>query len=174
MNEDNSVRYWQIFSGVLVIAMGVFFFSFRSFHTEMDQLMQANENTAAVGGLDSFRLSQDTELTVHDQFPGTIVSIASVTLPDGGWVVITRENEEPLSDSTSGLMGRSYFSGRGQTGSVDLLTPTVEGSHYTAWLYQDNGDKVFSPVDDTSFLTPSGGSYHVSFVATRDLPEEKG
>ena len=139
------------------------------------------DNLAAVGSLDNNRLgiAQTSDLEVSDQFPGAVVYVKSVNLPQGGWVVI----HQPDSTGTPGpVIGYEYFDATTHAGTVTLTTRTVEGGEYMAVLYSDNGNKtwdVSGPAPDSSggdqaMPTASGLLIAVPFTATVNLPEIKG
>ena len=135
----------------------------------------SSNNTAAVGdlGVASSTSAVDStgaEITVNDQFPGSIIFINSVTLPHSGWVVI-RKNEK---GNPGTIVGAGYFDAITHIGEVDLAQATVDGDQYFAILYRDNGDKHFSLGGDQPLLTSTGQSIQTTFSVTRNLPERKG
>lgn len=133
-------------------------------------------NTAALGDLNNGTTTSSTatstpaSLTVNDQFPGNIIYISEVTLPQGGWVVVRRNNNGALGD----IIGVGYFDSTVHVGEVDLAAATVEGDKYVAILYKDNGDRRFTTVSDRPLLDAAGNQITSSFTVTRNLPERKG
>ncbi len=134
------------------------------------------QGPAAVGTVNPNSTSTEPEnnagarLTVNDQFPGQIIFISDVTLPNGGWVVIRRDNAGTPGD----FVGAGYFGPNVHVGEVDLSTPTREGERYYGVLYDDNGDGRFSLGGDEPILGADGQPLQVIFSVTRDLPEQKG
>lgn len=156
MNESKN---WAVGLLVLVvIALGGGLWLLRSGSAPED-------NTGAVGGLgDKPRVLN--QLVVNDQFPGAIVYVSSVTLADGGWVVVKNE--------TGQIIGTQYFNQGTDTGVVNLSELTKEGSYYLATLYGDNGDKVFDPAADLPLRDSADQEILIRFLATQNLPEVKG
>ncbi|MEK7208724.1 MAG: hypothetical protein AAB677_00500 [Patescibacteria group bacterium] len=168
METNNRKRYWQIFIGVLIVAIIVLVSAFRSFNQDIDSL-------AAVGALDGNDApvgpTAAVELIVHDQLPGSVVFVSSVNLPSGGAVAIA----ENASGRAGASIGFANFGAGEQTGSIELSTPTIEGRNYFAILYHDNSNR--SPISEPLYeqwLASNGQPIIVPFRATRDLPEDKG
>jgi hypothetical protein len=118
----------------------------------------------------STKSNAGARLTVNDQFPGQIIFISDVTLPNGGWVVIRKDDAGAVGD----LVAAGYFAPDIHVGEVDLATATREGERYYAVLYDDNGDGRFSLGGDKPILGADGQVLQVIFSVTRDLPEQKG
>jgi len=130
-------------------------------------------NTAAVGELATTTepvTTSSATLTVNDQFPGNIIYVSEVTLPQPGWVVIRRDNNGTLGD----IIGVGYFDTSVHVGEVDLAQATNDGEHYVGVLYTDNGDYRFTTTADKPLLGADGNPIMSSFLITRDLPERKG
>lgn len=155
MNESKNWLVWLVV--VIALALGASVWLLNSRGTESD-------NTAAVGNISKNKVAD--ALVVNDQFPGAIVYLTSVTLNDGGWAVVQKE------DGT--IMGTQYFGAGTDVGIVNLSELTEEGKNYTASLYGDNGDKVFDLKTDLPLRNAAGQNITTRFLATQNLPEVKG
>lgn len=130
-----------------------------------------NDNLAAVGGLDGNGTASSSPATivVNDQFAGTAIFVSEVRLPNGGWVVIKKDNNGRQGD----IVGAGYFDQSVTVGEV-VVPATSDGEKYFAILYRDNGDKRFTLGGDSPILDPNGELILSSFQITSSLPEIKG
>ncbi len=88
-------------------------------------------------------------ITVNDQGAGSIVTVASVTLPKLGWVAIR--------DNTGRTLGAALFpAGTHANVQVPLLRATEPGQRYQALIYTDDGDKQFDLHKDTLLTNADG------------------
>ncbi len=123
------------------------------------------QSETAADELDSSRLDEKSTLTekysleVADQNPGLSVVIQNVHMTVAGWVTI-REN---LDGEPGKILGAQMFNPEDTSGEVTLLRSTLPGNTYFAELRSDNGDRMFSVIDDAP-LSSSLGTVRASFV----------
>ena len=130
----------------------------------------AGNNLAGVGDLGNTASStQLASVKVGDQFPGSVVFISDVQLPNGGWVVIKKDN----SGQPGNIVGAGYFGQTVKVGEV-AVSNTIEGEQYFAVLYDDNGDSRFTLGGDRPILGSDSQPIMTNFTITRNLPEVKG
>lgn len=131
-------------------------------------------NPAAVGQAfdreEAVQAGRTATVTVGDQFPGGIVYVSQVDLPQGGWVVVRKDE----AGQPGAVIGAGYFNADTRVGNVELIESTVEGQRYHVELWADNGDDRFSLVEDVQLENQSGAPITSTFNVTRDLPEIKG
>ena len=103
-------------------------------------------------------------LTVSSQTPGVSVRIDSVTT----WIPSFIGISAYLPDGTERLVGVSPLIVPGTTMDIPvyLRTPTHVGESYTATLYADNGNRVFTYGEDTPVTDAYGNPASVTFVIT--------
>ncbi|MCC6290868.1 hypothetical protein IT398_02285 [Candidatus Nomurabacteria bacterium] len=132
-----------------------------------------SDNLGAVGTLSQGSVAAPAEsvsVTIDDQFPGPLVFVSEVKLPEGGWVAISRDdNGKPGATVGAGFFGRGVT-----TGEINLADSTKEGEKYFAILYRDNGDLKFDSRVDLPYRDVSGRLITSAFEVTRNLPENKG
>ena len=97
-------------------------------------------------------------IIVNDQPAGNQVSVALVTLEEGGWVAVHEDRNGKLGN----ILGAQFFPAGTQSGAVDLLRAMEEGKMYYAILRGDDGDRQFDftkdvPFDDT-FVSFTAGA----------------
>ncbi len=134
----------------------------------------ANDNSAAVGSAfdraAAIRAGRTATITVGSQLPAASVYVSQVDLPEGGWVVVRRND----SGVVGSVIGAGYFDANTRAGTIDLIEKLEEGKNYFVELYADNGDDRFSVVEDALLEGPDGNPLRVTFLATENLPEIKG
>ena len=92
-------------------------------------------------------------IVMSDQFPGNVVYISSVTLANGGIVVIHRDN----AGAPGAVLGSAYFEKGTSPGRITLTSPTVDGGIYYAVLYADtNTDRSYTASTDTTIKDARG------------------
>ena len=129
-----------------------------------------SNNLAAVGNLTSTASSTSlATIRINDQFPGNVIFVSDVQLPDGGWVVIKKDNYGRPGD----IVGAGYFGSNIRVGEV-AVPSTASGENYFAVLYDDNGDQRFTLGGDKPLFGANGDQIMTSFVITQNLPDVKG
>ncbi len=97
-------------------------------------------------------------VVVLDQFAGSVVKIASVTLPQLGWVAVR--------DSKGWVLGAGRFvAGTSENVEVILLRGTVAGESYQVLLYNDDGDKEFDLHKDSLVMNADASVAGTTFTA---------
>jgi hypothetical protein len=100
-------------------------------------------------------------VAVSDQPPGSMVTVASATFSQNGWVVIHEERD----GAPGAILGaRRFDGGENQSGTVELLRPTQEGRVYFAMLHADDGDRSFDHAKDLPLKDPQGNLILMRFV----------
>jgi hypothetical protein len=136
----------------------------------LSRVSPADNNLAALGNLDGTASSTElASIKVGDQFPGSIIFVSDVRLPNGGWVIIKKDS----SGRPGNIVGAGYFDKTVNVGEV-AVPNTTEGEKYFALLYDDNGDERFTLSGDKPILNVQGEPIMTSFTITRILPEVKG
>lgn len=150
---------------LLVLAAVVVVLIMTKSRTELDVDQNGNNLEDVSGdGLSS--------VIVNDQVPGDVAFYSNLTLPEDGFVVVRKsENNQPGK-----VIGVKYVeAGEGLTGNAELTEGTEEGKRYFIELYHDtNANKEFDEGVDQPVLTESGNQIRLRFKATEDLPELKG
>ncbi len=108
-------------------------------------------------------------LIVTDQPPGDVVFISSATLPEGGFVVIYKDDSGSLGIS----IGSRYFRDGTNPGDIQLTEPLVLGGKYYAVLHRDNGNRTFEPAVDVAVTRDTGEVVSVAFMVVDTLPDLK-
>lgn len=162
MENQNNKNIVMVVIGLILLVLLVAWW--------LSQGNPTSNNLAAVGSLDDTASSTLlASIKVGDQFPGSIVFISEVQLPNGGWVIIKKE----ASGRPGRIVGAGYFGKDIRVGEV-AVPITVEGEQYFAVLYGDNGDERFTLGGDKPLLDAGGEPIMTSFTITRNLPEVKG
>ena len=113
--------------------------------------------SSSMPGTTPVQVSGDA-VSVQDQPAGSYVMVASVTLPQTGWVAIR--------DSSGRTLGAARFdAGTYSAVQVPLLRNTISGQQYQALLYIDDGDKVFDLHKDTLVVNADGTVAGTTFTA---------
>jgi uncharacterized protein YxeA len=116
------------------------------------------------------KTNQAAVLEIPDQFPGSVVYVARVELPAGGFVVVRKLVDNQAAD----IIGSAFFDQNSRIGNVDLIEPLIDGQFYAVQAYTDNGDAQFDVTTDKPVIRADGTILEVRFKATKDLPEKKG
>jgi len=165
MQENSGVQTWQwvltvlVIVGVLALAGFLIFRGDNDGMTDEEHANQINNNIVEVN-----------RISLVNQFPGNIVHVAVIQLAKGGFVVIRKDNNGVAGD----IIGTQYFDAGTRPGSVKLTENTVDGKTYYAYLYSDNGNKIFNPGVDAPILNASNNPIFQMFKATTNLTEDKG
>lgn len=158
MQNSNSWVWWVI--GIVIIVVFGWWIYTLVYPGPIEVLAPVtDQNTTSTNTIN--------KLFVDDQVPGKVAYISSVTLANGGFVVIMKNNT---------VIGAKYFGAGTNPGSVPLTQSTVEGESYTATLYTDKDDNT-SDTDDRAFiltnsspiLDSSGKIIQKTFKATKNL-----
>lgn len=104
----------------------------------------------------------NTEILVRDQESGSEVTIAEVSIPADGWIVV---HEERLGVIGNALGAARRDAGDYKTIMVPLLRPTTAGSQYWIVMYRDNGDRLFDLANDFPIRDGVGNPLVASFKA---------
>lgn len=92
-------------------------------------------------------------VTVEKQTAGTVVTLSSATFPTpDGWVGV-RDYSNDKMGSILGVARYSQSQGLIPT-SITLQRPTKAGNEYAIVFYTENGDRVFSLVNDVQIDAP--------------------
>ena len=112
------------------------------------------DNTATTP---SVRASGES-ITVADQPAGMQVKIASVTLPELGWVAVR--------DNNGRVLGAGRFdAGTNNNVAVELLRGTVAGEKYQVLLYIDDGDMQYDLHKDSLVMNADASVAGTMFSA---------
>ena len=117
-----------------------------------------NDSTTASPDTRSVTMSGQA-VTVVDQPAGSIVKVASVTLPDIGWVAVRDNNGRVLG-------ARRFEAGTNENVEVILLRNTVAGEKYQVLLYVDDGDKAYDLHKDSLVMNADASVAGTTFTAT--------
>lgn len=110
---------------------------------------QGGEAAAAAPG--AAEGSDSSLMVMNLQAPGDSVAIAKAVVSSPTWVVVYEDN----SGKPGNALGAALFFPDKQSGSVELLRPTVSGKSYLITKQVDNGDRKFSLKGDLP-LTEGG------------------
>ncbi|MBI2099878.1 MAG: hypothetical protein HYT48_00890 [Candidatus Vogelbacteria bacterium] len=163
MNTSKSVIVWVIVLILVIIGLAWWLVRYSN---------PAANNLAAVGQFDATSTAGVApKIEMDDQFPGDVVFISSVTLPQTGFVVIHKDD----AGQPGYVVGAEYFDAKTGIGAVSLSEPTRDGETYFAVLHADtNNDKNFSLKTDLPLRDASGQLIMTQFEITKNLPERKG
>lgn len=131
------------------------------------QMKESIENPSSMS-TNTRVMPQGYEISVANQRAGNVIVVASVALPEAGWVVI----REDRSGEPGNVLGAGWLAGGMHADvSVELLRATVGGENYYAMLYKDvGGDKQFDHTVDTPVLA-EGGKPAMAAFETLASPE---
>lgn len=142
MEPSTGVKMWQwVVTVIVIIALiivGIMVFG----NKKTDDTLVGDDTTVT----DTTDTSTEVNrIVMSDQFPGNVVYVSSVTLANGGWVEIHKDN----AGTPGAIIGSLYLEkGINPGGKITLTSPTVEGGIYYAMLHSDDGDKKFDAVKD--------------------------
>jgi hypothetical protein len=89
--------------------------------------------------------SAEYTMSVADQSAGNVVIVSKTIFKKATWVAV----REDVNGKMGNILGAYLFPEGTQSGSVELLRPTEEGSSYYVVAYLDDGDKEFDYKKDT-------------------------
>lgn len=149
MEPQSGIKTWQwVVTVIVIIALiiiGIMVFGNKKSDTsDMTSDTTPTDTTEVVGEVN--------RIVMSDQFPGNVVYISSVTLANGGWVEIHKDN----AGTPGEIIGSAYFNKGINPGKITLTKPTVEGGIYYAMLHSDDGDKVFNGEKDLPLKDSKG------------------
>ncbi|MEN9524518.1 MAG: hypothetical protein RL536_587 [Candidatus Parcubacteria bacterium] len=159
MEPTGGIKAWQwvvtIIVIIVLIIIGVMVFGNKKTDTTMTE-----ENTPSETDVTS---AEGNRVVISDQFPGNVVFVSSVSLANGGWVEIHKDN----NGTPGAYIGSMYYdSGTNPGGKITLSASTVEGGTYYAMLHSDDGDKKFDATKDLPLKDSRGNIIMKLFHAT--------
>ncbi|MBP9771628.1 MAG: hypothetical protein KBD16_01755 [Candidatus Pacebacteria bacterium] len=83
-------------------------------------------------------------IDVVDQKAGNEVYVAGAVLAHSGWVAVREEKD----GEGGNILGAAWFDEGTHEGIVPLLRETMPGERYHAFLFFDDGDKIFDMTKD--------------------------
>lgn len=160
MEPSSGIKTWQWVVTVIVIIVliiiGVLVFGNKG--TDVSDLTETPETETPAS-------TETNRIVVGDQFPGNVVFLSSVTLANGGWVAIHKDN----AGTPGEVIGAQYFDKGINTGKITLTKPTVEGGLYYAVLHSDDGDKKFDVAKDQPLKDSKGNVIMKIFKAAASV-----
>ncbi len=103
-------------------------------------------------------MTRGESVAVVDQSAGPVVKVASVTLPQLGWVAVR--------DSKGWVLGAGRFvAGTSKNVEVILLRNTVAGEKYQVLLYSDDGDMKYDLHKDSLVMNADASVAGTTFTA---------
>ncbi len=119
-------------------------------------------------GQEALPVNQPTNTVIYatDQRPGPSVIINFASLSKSGYIVIQEDDNGKLGR----ILGNSAVIPKGESRSifVGLIRPSVNGESLLAVMYDDSGDKVFSPNIDVPVKDESGNIIFTKFLIDRN------
>lgn len=109
-------------------------------------------------------------MEIKAQAPGNYVFIDSISLKDGGYIVI-RENLNISSSIEIIGNSRSLSSGESKNIFIGLTRSTKNGDRLFAVLYTDNGDEAFYPSIDIPAKDEYGDPIFTEFYVDANVPK---
>lgn len=108
--------------------------------------------------------ASEADIVVSNQPSGNSVMISELLMPQGGGWVVVHEHE---GGALKNALGAKYFEEGSWSGTVSLLRNTVVGQTYFVVIYEDDGDRRFSMVNDRPFVDLTTGQViRKQFTAT--------
>lgn len=160
MEPSSGIKTWQWVVTVIVIIVliiiGVLVFGNKG--TDVSDLTETPD-------IETPASTEANRIVMGDQFPGNVVFLSSVTLANGGWVVIHKDN----AGTPGEVIGAQYFDKGINTGKITLTKPTVEGGLYYAMLHSDDGDKKFDEAKDVPLKDSKGSVIMKIFKAAASV-----
>jgi hypothetical protein len=122
------------------------------YETNLSDSIDSTAQMKTMGGPEVF--NEPSPLIIAPQSAGVRVTITSVTTEHAGFIVIYAH----LPDGREEIIGVSPLVLPGVTEHIPvyLRVPTKMGSLYTAVLYKDNGNRLFTETDDMPTVTTHG------------------
>jgi hypothetical protein len=131
---------------VVLIVIGIFVFGKKSPSTDNTPSDTMGTSTPATNtpGVNNIVMS--------DQYPGNVVYLSSVTMANGGWVEIHKDN----NGQPGAIIGSAWVDAGTSPVKVTVSSPIVDGGTYYAMLHSDNGDKKFDSTVDLPLKDSNG------------------
>ncbi len=148
---------------VVILGVGIFFLVRKPAGDQSAEVSPSPETSSSA-------MAQANDITVGNQFPGKTTYFDSVTLANGGWVVV----HESDGGKPGKVIGAKWFPAGTNPGSVALTGTMVAGKEYIVMLHSDNGDKVFSEATDPAILDSNGNPVMKTIKATLTPEQVKG
>lgn len=102
-------------------------------------------------------LSGSGDLVIDTQQPGRNIIITSAIVKDEGFIVIKKHTDIETSRVNKDILGTSQLLPVGTANNIQIsFNEYVDGVGLMAYLYKDNGDRAFDPVDD-KYVTDAKG-----------------
>lgn len=152
---------------IFAIAIFLVFVGAYLLYGESTQYAQAPNGDPASG----LRVGSDA-IYVADQMPGNSIEVGFVVLREPGFVVIHSDEDENPGE----ILGESVLINAGENDNIPrvaLNRETRDGETLFAMLHDDNGDRVFNAVQDSSVKDNNGEIIMMKFIIDA-LAEESG
>jgi hypothetical protein len=150
MEPSNSgLKTWQwVVTAIVIIVLiviGIFVFGKKSPSTDMtgDTMSTSTPATNTPGA---------NSIVMSDQYPGNVVYISSVTVANGSWMEIHKDN----NGQPGAYIGSAWVDAGTSPVKVTVTSPIVDGGTYYAMLHSDNGDKKFDSTVDLPLKDTNG------------------
>ncbi len=149
MEPSSGIKTWQWVVTVIVIIV-LIIIGIMVFGNKSDDGMTDDDDSSII---DTSNIpGEGNRIIMSDQYPGNVVYVSSVTLANGGWVEIHKDN----NGVPGAYIGSAYFDKGINPGKITLTESTVEGGIYYAMLHADDGDKIFDATKDLPIKDSKG------------------
>lgn len=110
----------------------------------------------------------DTALYVADQRPGNSVMVNFASFAEPGFIVV-RENDD---GNFGRILGNSKVQPAGESRGIfiGLIRSVLSGESFSALIYEDSGDGVFTPGIDVPAKDEEGNVIFMIFNIDRSAP----
>ncbi len=175
--DFSKMPYWKIFLSFalgLMVGVGSAWMWFDVREQTLAQEPEEEAKEIGEGGATNKQKQETTLPSVHaprdrkliisaNQAPGVEISIAELSLPEEGWVVIYEDRGGVPGNA---LGARRFDSGVYAYISVGVLRPTLPGGLYYAVIHSDDGDKQFNLDNDFPVRDEEGAPFMIPFRTT--------
>ena len=131
-------------------------------HGEKGSALHLSKTGDVTDALKAENKTENAQLSVKDQMPGSKVIVEHVEIHESGWVVV---HEIEGGHVLNALGATRMNTGIHKDIVVDLLRNTVPGGSYAVILYSDNGNKEFEIRGDLPIIDTAGDPVMQSFKA---------
>lgn len=147
--QNSGLKTWQwVVTAIVIIVLiviGIFVFGKKSPSTDMPtDTMSTTTPATNTPGVNNIVMS--------DQYPGNVVYLSSVTMANGGWVVIHKDN----AGTPGAIIGSAWVDAGTAPVKVTVSSPIVDAGTYYVELHSDNGDKKFDSTVDLPLKDSNG------------------